>query len=447
MPECPRPDSHDDTFDAEEHIQRLVKQFERRLRQEMPRGSQTLEEIEKKAHKIGREMQQKIQQEFLEAIGSGYAGAETLCDCGGAARFVACYRRQVVTVAGAGRLWRAYYHCRACKQGFCPLDAVLALGSGACSVGVRALLSRFASYLPFRTAAREMELSCGICLSASTLHREAQAVGKAIEQEWRQKEARREQEDFPVPQRRPHQLHLSMDGVMIYVEGQWREVKCAVAYESGKDEQGHAQGVAWARYYASQVPSCLFGCRMRTVAHESGASVCRRVGMLADGAEWIWQETAKHFPRSTQILDYRHAGEHLWEVARSRFGEGSEAAKAWMEQQEKRLLRDEVQEVIAAVANWPAQSEAQREVHRRATAYLQTHAHRMRYGSLRQAGWHIGSGVVESACKGVVQGRMKGRGMRWSAEGAEAMLHLRTDWCSSGHTDFTAAARRAAMAS
>lgn len=52
---------------------------------------------------------------------------------------------------------------------------------------------------------------------------------------------------------------------------------------------------------------------------------------------------------------------------------------------------------------------------------------------------------MEASCKTVGQGRMKGAGMHWSAEGAEAMLHLRAAGCSSQKTDFTAIARRAAM--
>jgi hypothetical protein len=49
----------------------------------------------------------------------------------------------------------------------------------------------------------------------------------------------------------------------------------------------------------------------------------------------------------------------------------------------------------------------------------------MRYRRFRQAGYPLGSGTVESACKVVVQQRMKQAGMRWSRKGAQAMLALR----------------------
>jgi hypothetical protein len=50
---------------------------------------------------------------------------------------------------------------------------------------------------------------------------------------------------------------------------------------------------------------------------------------------------------------------------------------------------------------------------------------RMDYARYRQTGYPVGSGSVESGCKIVVQERMKQAGMRWSREGAQAMLALR----------------------
>ena len=58
--------------------------------------------------------------------------------------------------------------------------------------------------------------------------------------------------------------------------------------------------------------------------------------------------------------------------------------------------------------------------------YLFHNRWRMRYDLLREAGYPIGSGTVESACKHVVQQRLKQSGMRWSRIGAQAMLALRS---------------------
>ncbi len=97
--------------------------------------------------------------------------------------------------------------------------------------------------------------------------------------------------------------------------------------------------------------------------------------------------------------------------------------------------------------NWEASTASAQEVKRRELGYLREHAGRMRYQSLREQGYHIGSGVIEAGCKNVVQGRFKGVGMRWSSGGAQAMLQVRAGWCSSQQVDFAAAARRATLSS
>ncbi|MEA4883733.1 MAG: hypothetical protein VB144_08790 [Clostridia bacterium] len=68
--------------------------------------------------------------------------------------------------------------------------------------------------------------------------------------------------------------------------------------------------------------------------------------------------------------------------------------------------------------------------------YLQTSRERMRYDEYRAKGYHIGSGVVESACKNVVQIRHKRPGMRWSVEGAQEVLNLRTSILNSKWDEF-----------
>ena len=49
----------------------------------------------------------------------------------------------------------------------------------------------------------------------------------------------------------------------------------------------------------------------------------------------------------------------------------------------------------------------------------------MRYDEYLAAGYPIGSGVAEGACRHLVKDRMEQTGMRWTVEGAQAMLHVR----------------------
>jgi hypothetical protein len=146
------------------------------------------------------------------------------------------------------------------------------------------------------------------------------------------------------------------------------------------------------------------------------------------------------------VLDFYHAMEHLWAVARAWHGEGA-AAQEWIDEQVKRLKEDQVGAVIAAVAGWETTKAADGDLRRRTENYLRQHEHRMNYQTLKEAGFHIGSGVIEASGKSVIQARMKGAGMRWSERGAEAVLHLRAAFCSTGSTDFLEPARRATLPS
>ena len=58
--------------------------------------------------------------------------------------------------------------------------------------------------------------------------------------------------------------------------------------------------------------------------------------------------------------------------------------------------------------------------------YIFHNRRRMDYERYRREGYPIGSGSVESACKVVVEARLKQAGMRWSRKGAQAMLALRS---------------------
>lgn len=427
--------------DRDARIQRILRQVEKKLRHSLPDPDQPLEKTEREVVEIGQEIREVIERETLDALGSGYQGSHFTCACGRSARYVALIGRHLVTLNGARRLVRAYYHCTACRRGFCPLDARLGIGRGESSVGVRALAARFASYLPFEKATQELEQVTGVRLSARTVEREAEAVGDALARLFTEREQRLWAGRAPRPTARPQRLHVTMDGVHVPIGKQWKEAKVGSVYQTRPDG-----GVAHARYLATRADSASFGRRLRTLAQEEGVAFCRQVAVVGDGAEWIWQEAAKHFPEAVEILDYYHVTEHLWEVARARYPEEG-AAREWMQRQQERLLSDRVSAVIGDLEEWAPQREAEREMRRRVGNYLRHHAHRMRYQTFREAGYHIGSGVAEAGCKSVVQARLKGTGMRWSEAGAEAMLHLRAAWCSTGRTDFLAASRRAALPS
>jgi len=61
-------------------------------------------------------------------------------------------------------------------------------------------------------------------------------------------------------------------------------------------------------------------------------------------------------------------------------------------------------------------------------AYLERHREHIDYAAYKELGLPLGSGMVESACKWLIQQRFKGVGMRWSEDGFNHLLHLRLAW-------------------
>ncbi len=60
--------------------------------------------------------------------------------------------------------------------------------------------------------------------------------------------------------------------------------------------------------------------------------------------------------------------------------------------------------------------------------YLKTHREHINYEHFKALGLPLGNGMVESACKWLIQQRFKGVGMRWSEDGFNHLLHLRLAW-------------------
>jgi hypothetical protein len=61
-----------------------------------------------------------------------------------------------------------------------------------------------------------------------------------------------------------------------------------------------------------------------------------------------------------------------------------------------------------------------------AAAYLLAKKPYLDYPTALASGWPIATGVIEGACRHLVKDRMDLTGARWSLDGAEAILKLRT---------------------
>jgi hypothetical protein len=149
---------------------------------------------------------------------------------------------------------------------------------------------------------------------------------------------------------------------------------------------------------------------------------CQRISSVNDGAPWIERITASNYSQAIQIIDWGHADERLWKVAKAAFGEGSLPTQHWAEQQIDHLWHGRVEDVLSALhaLDW-SHITCLDEV-RQSPAYFETRQSKMSYDLFRQEGLPIGSGTVESGINTVVHHRMKRPGRGWKRPNAQAML-------------------------
>jgi hypothetical protein len=154
--------------------------------------------------------------------------------------------------------------------------------------------------------------------------------------------------------------------------------------------------------------------------------------ILLDGALGLWRlapQLFKPWKRVTCVLDIMHVVGYLWAAANALFGEQSQAGKHWVQQKLTEILRGRVGYVIGGLRQILTKQRLRtsvRETLAKVITFFHNHRRWMRYDAYLAAGLPVGTGVVESACGSVVKHRMEGEGKRWSLEGAEAILALRS---------------------
>jgi hypothetical protein len=175
------------------------------------------------------------------------------------------------------------------------------------------------------------------------------------------------------------------------------------------------------------------------MAQESNAR--RREGQtmvcLIDGQRSLWASCARHLPRDrVEIVDLLHVISYLWDAAYLFHAEGSDQASAFVRDRVLRILRGEVGYVIGGLRQMATKRKGSKEklsagkqkTLTKICNYFHRNRHRMHYDKYLAAGFPVASGVIEGACRHLVKDRMERAGMRWTIDGAQAMLDLRSTY-------------------
>ena len=208
-------------------------------------------------------------------------------------------------------------------------------------------------------------------------------------------------------------------------EAKTREVKLA-AFFTGSPRKGKpCRDEDSTTYVATAARWEDFGRMARREFDRRFPLVPDKTIFLTDGGKWLRSVHDNFFPFATMILDIYHALEHLKEIMkllglREKTEEWTEHFRKW-----KRMFKDgRVEAVVKEAEKMADGGKNVAEVDKK-LEYYRDNYDRMKYDEYILNGWFIGSGVVESGCKCVVQQRLDLSGMHWSLQGAEALLPIR----------------------
>lgn len=315
-------------------------------------------------------------------------------------------------------------YCPRCRRTQAALDAQLGIDQSGRSPQLVEALALLGTELPFGPAAERLGRLCGVDVSASQVQQVTEGVGRTLAAEQAAAVARAWATGvLPAVEQTSPWLVVVLDGVMVAHADGYHEVRTAAlagaAPPSAPD--GEPRWQPW-RYVVHPGDVTTFGRLVSLEAWRQGIATAERVVVLGDGAAWIWNLAAEHFPAAVQVLDLWHATEHLWAAGRALYGEGDPRVAGWVAAAKARLLQGAVQDLLRTwgtltprdAAAWAAE-----------LTYFRHQAPRMAYDQYRAAGYPLGSGAVESANRHVVGVRVKQAGMRWGARGVRGVLAFR----------------------
>jgi len=366
------------------------------------------------------------------------------CACGQPAHYHELRAKPVLTAVGPVEVSRPYYVCPHCHAGQFPADRELDIEDRGLSPGVRRMQALVGQEAPFNRGREQMKVLAGLEVTTKSVERTAEAVGADIAQREQREIQKALQLDLPVLAGAPIPiLYVQMDGTGVPVvkketagrsgriPGQpahTREVKLGCVFTQRTwDQKGYPVRDPNSTTYTGAIETAEdFGKRLYREAWTRGWSRARLRVVMGDGAEWIWNLAALHFPGAILIVDLYHARQHLWEVARRLYPEDPGKQKGWMKFHQKRLLdQGKIEKLVQALRSIKTTNPEVAEKLRTEADYFERNAERMRYPKFRRQHLFVGSGVVEAGCKTVIAFRFKRSGMFWTVRGANAILTLR----------------------
>jgi hypothetical protein len=317
-------------------------------------------------------------------------------------------------------------------KGFFPLDRELELLPGDLTPLGHEQLVRLSGWMPFERAGEMFRDFTGIAVSSGMSRRYTEKAGEAYVEIQNQVVEELEHKRSKVPSG-AEKMQVSVDGAKVpLVKGEWGEVKTlvvGVVQPAVKEKEGWVVHTRELSYFSRLASAEEFQHQALVEMYQRGVEHAGQVGAVQDGADWEQGFIDYHCPKAVRILDFAHASEHISQVGQFLYGENTLQAQQWLGERLHQLKEEGPTAILSELSGLAQQHPEASEVTSH-LAYLEKRRSQLEYPQFRAQGWPIGSGIVESGNKLVVEARLKGAGMHWARPHVNPMLAIRNILCS-----------------
>jgi hypothetical protein len=453
------------------------------------RGGKRLDEVERGLHELLRELGLNLVKDFIKAVGNGDEGAAVSREGVELKRSPRLHTRQYHSIFGRLRIRRYVYQSRV-KQAaqYIPTDEQLGLPAGEQSYVLEDWSQRLTTNQPYAEAKEILKALLGLDVPVRALEHMNQRLAEHVNPYWesaappaadeegelivasadgkgvpmrknqderyeeelgKKKRERRTEPAYEKttkrgtrgkPKSRKQMAYLGV----VYTVNRFRRKPQDILDEYSRHEKQEKRPVPQHKRYRAEMNTIedeqvsygqprLFDW-LATEVHSRNPGQKKTVVCLMDGQQSLWHRQRLQLPSAIGILDMLHVLERLWEAAHCFHPESSVAAEQFVRKYLGMMLENNVGCVIGVFRRFAKELQgAKQKQLETILGFFDRNKQYMRYGDYIKAGYPIGSGVIEGGCRHVVRDRLDLSGMRWTVEGAQAMLRLRTtkligDW-------------------
>lgn len=407
---------------------------------------------------------------FLHSIGTGYEGPTLTRKNGEVLRCLRKSPRKYLSIFGWVTITRAYYLGES-GRGVFPLEAQLNLPKRVYSYLLQKWMTAWGVRTSYEGAVESMKEFLGLDVAHRPIQRITQDVTPAVNEFIDSLEIPEAKEEGPI-------LIESLDGKGIPMckpdpdqpktadkRGKKKMALVTATFSAEPQDRRAAEEIAAGlvnegskkprspnkprrKPHHKRIIASLTQERRKVMKRAQSAATSRLQShtelkvVLGDGEKLIWRFADDLFPGWMQILDIIHVRDKLWIAAHLYHRKKSRSAREYVKERLLALLTGEVDMVIEdfqiGLEDGSLSSSKASILSSKVLGYFINNRARMQYHNYLAMGLPIGSGVIEGTCKNLINDRMERSGMRWSRDGAEAMLTLRSVYLTDLWHDFWA---------